>query len=121
MTTYLELKQQIDALQQQANALKAKERNDVITRIKEAVGAYDITASELGFGTTRQPKSRNAPAKKNGVEKPSRKGTARTGREKVVAYADPNGNTWSGRGKRPNWLREALASGAKLEDFKVAA
>lgn len=38
-----------------------------------------------------------------------------------VKYRDPNNsaNTWSGRGKRPTWLNEATANGAKLEDFEV--
>ena len=27
--------------------------------------------------------------------------------------------TWSGRGKRPRWLQEALANGATLEEFAV--
>ena len=32
--------------------------------------------------------------------------------------ADPQ-QTWSGRGKRPRWLKDALAAGARLDDFKV--
>ena len=27
--------------------------------------------------------------------------------------------TWTGRGKRPAWLNEALASGKRLEDMKI--
>jgi len=27
--------------------------------------------------------------------------------------------TWSGRGKRPRWLQDALANGASLEEFAV--
>jgi DNA-binding protein H-NS len=29
------------------------------------------------------------------------------------------GDTWSGRGLQPKWLKQALASGAKLGDFAV--
>lgn len=32
-------------------------------------------------------------------------------------YADGAGNTWIGRGPRPKWLNDALASGNKLTDF----
>lgn len=32
--------------------------------------------------------------------------------------ADPS-QTWSGRGKRPRWLQQALQQGARLEDFAV--
>ncbi|WP_111657810.1 H-NS family nucleoid-associated regulatory protein [Isoalcanivorax indicus] len=27
--------------------------------------------------------------------------------------------TWTGRGKRPNWLQDELAKGEKLEDFAI--
>lgn len=34
-----------------------------------------------------------------------------------VIYADESGNSWSGRGPRPKWLRAALESGRSLQDF----
>lgn len=39
----------------------------------------------------------------------------------VPRYRNPSNpqQTWSGRGKRPNWLNEALESGKKLDDFTV--
>jgi hypothetical protein len=36
-------------------------------------------------------------------------------------YADNLGNTWGGRGSHPKWLKEALAAGKKLADFKTAS
>jgi len=36
-------------------------------------------------------------------------------------YRGPNGDTWTGRGKRPRWLTSALAEGKKLEDFLIAS
>ena len=32
--------------------------------------------------------------------------------------ADPE-QTWTGRGKRPRWLQQALSEGAELEDFAI--
>lgn len=32
-------------------------------------------------------------------------------------YADDAGNTWSGRGPRPRWVKDALASGKSLNDL----
>lgn len=33
-------------------------------------------------------------------------------------YTDGKGNTWSGKGKKPEWVTKALAvPGAKIEDF----
>lgn len=39
----------------------------------------------------------------------------------VVRYRNPANpdQTWSGRGKQPNWLKEALEKGASKEDFAV--
>ena len=34
-------------------------------------------------------------------------------------YADEHGNTWSGIGRRPRWLNEALATGKTLADFLI--
>ena len=38
-----------------------------------------------------------------------------------VKFRDPNNssNTWTGRGKRPLWLQDALSKGANLDDFLV--
>ena len=35
----------------------------------------------------------------------------------ALKYADDAGNTWSGRGPRPRWVKDALASGKSLSDL----
>ena len=37
----------------------------------------------------------------------------------VVKFSNGAGGTWVGRGKRPQWLRDAIASGKQLSDFAV--
>ena len=37
----------------------------------------------------------------------------------VAKFSDGQGNTWVGRGKRPQWLRDALAAGKQLSDFAI--
>ena len=37
---------------------------------------------------------------------------------KYVNPADPS-QTWSGRGRKPRWMEDALAAGARLEDFLI--
>lgn len=41
--------------------------------------------------------------------------------QKFPKYQHPKNpqQVWLGRGKQPNWLRELIASGKKLEDFRV--
>lgn len=36
-----------------------------------------------------------------------------------VKFKDASGNTWTGRGSQPRWLRAALAAGKKLDDLRV--
>lgn len=49
-------------------------------------------------------------------------GTAARARAPVAPqYRNSAGQTWAGRGKRPTWLRTALESGSKLDEFKIAA
>lgn len=43
--TYVDIQQQIARLQEQAEAIKAKEVAGVIARIKEAIVAYGLTAA----------------------------------------------------------------------------
>lgn len=107
MPTYIEVQQQIQALQKEAEALKAAERKGVIERMREAIAVYDITAADLGLSGGANP--RKKPVKRS--TKASKQNVA------TAAYSDGKGNTWGGRGPRPRWLKEALAGGAKLEEF----
>ena len=36
-----------------------------------------------------------------------------------VKYRDDKGNTWTGVGQRPRWLKARLELGASLDQFKV--
>ena len=38
--------------------------------------------------------------------------------DESIPFCDRGGNTWSGKGRRPKWLVEAIEAGAALEDFK---
>jgi DNA-binding protein H-NS len=51
----------------------------------------------------------------------ARKKTSKT--PSKVKYRNPANpeQTWTGRGKRPRWLQQALTQGAKLEEFAVAS
>jgi DNA-binding protein H-NS len=112
--TYVQIQKQIESLQREADKLKRKEIDDVIAKIKEAINVYGLTSSDLGFGT-RGAARRVAATKKRG--RPAAKGRGKSSAE--AKYRDESGNTWGGRGPRPQWLREALASGKALQDFAV--
>ena len=118
--TYIDVLKQIQALQAKAAELRKKEVGDVIARIKQAIAEYQLTASDLGLWAKRGPKpTATAVLRKQSAV---RANTAKRGRSlgKVpVKYRDKNGNTWTGRGNQPVWLREAIKGGAKLESFRV--
>lgn len=48
-----------------------------------------------------------------------RTGNKLTGKVKFQNPANPQ-QTWTGRGKRPRWLQDALDEGARLEDFALS-
>jgi DNA-binding protein H-NS len=99
---------QIETLSREAEALRKKEIDGVVSRIKEAIDVYGLTASDLGLSGSGQ--ARKGPAGKSAAKRRGRPGSK-------VKYRDEAGNVWGGRGPRPQWLRNALASGKKLEDF----
>jgi DNA-binding protein H-NS len=112
--TYIQIQKQIETLQREADKLKRKEVDEVIAKIKEAIRVYSLTASDLGL-EGRGVARRGTAARKRG--RPAAKGKSRG--PATVKFRDESGNTWGGRGPRPQWLREALLAGKSLQDFAV--
>lgn len=77
-----ELLAQKEAIEQQIKALRKSERLEAISKVREVIAAFDISAEEL-FGRK-----------------------AKASRGKVAPkYRDPvSGKTWTGRGRAPRWL-----------------
>ena len=46
-------------------------------------------------------------------------GSALKGRKVRPKYRSPSGDTWAGRGAKPNWLVAAIKGGKKLDDFLI--
>ena len=104
MATYLELKEQAEKLLAEAERMREQEISDAIQDIRRKIDLYGLTAADLGF-------ARGGPG--NGGRP---KATAKA----AVKYRGPNGETWSGgRGRKPQWVVEALKEGRNLEDFAV--
>lgn len=119
--SYEQIQAQIEALQQKAAAARKKELDGVIKEIQQAIDYWGLTADDLGLsGSTK-----SAATKKAGRKTVAKKGAAKKSGKKpgkatsAPKYGDGNGNTWSGRGPRPGWLRAALESGRTLEEFLV--
>lgn len=117
MATYQELMSQKAALEMQAAALQEQidkarrgEREAVLKQIRSLMAEHGIALSELGGGSG---KAARGPAKKAAAKGGS-------GRKVAAKYRDPaTGDSWSGRGLQPNWLKARLSEGRKIEDFAV--
>lgn len=112
MTSYQELlaqkaaleKQQADLDKQLAEARRA-ERAGVIAQIRSLMAEHGLSLADLN-GKSAAPK---AP-----------KTSANAGRKVAPKYRNPStGETWTGRGLQPNWVKAAVASGKKLEEFAI--
>ena len=112
--TLAALNAQIAKLQAQAEALRAKEVAGVVTRIREAIVHYGLTAADLGLGSAKSKAPKGAAV----TATPNAKGKAAGSKAgRTIKFADGKGGTWSGVGKRPSWFKDALAAGRKPEDL----
>jgi DNA-binding protein H-NS len=75
-------------------------------RKTEALAAVRATAKEHGF--TLDELVGGKPAAKSGTK----------GAPKYANPANP-AQTWTGRGRQPNWVKEALAEGRTLESMAI--
>lgn len=105
MATYLELKAQAEKLMQQAEEARKKEIADVVADIKEKMAQYEITVADLGLEAAGGSKRGR---KKVGPSSPA-----------VVRYKNDKGETWSGMGRQPQWIKDAIEEGKSKEDFAV--
>ena len=111
--TFLQVQKQIEQLQREAEQLRKKEADGVLSRIKEAIAVYGFTASDLGFG---KGAGRIAAAAKQGVKKKG-KGKQQAAELASPKFKDDQGNVWSGRGPRPVWFKAALEAGKTADDL----
>ena len=112
--TYAQIVKQIEVLKQDAEKARRKEIEGVVGRIRDAIAVYGLTAADLGLNGKPGRTARAAvPAKKR------RGGKAGAKPVRAIKFSNGAGGTWGGRGKRPQWLRDALAEGKTLADFAV--
>jgi DNA-binding protein H-NS len=81
------------------SAAREKAKSDIKDKIDRLVDGTGFTVAELyGFATRGRGRSKSA-----------------------AKYANPENKseTWTGRGRKPNWLVARLKKGAKIEDFSI--
>ncbi|PTX57515.1 DNA-binding protein H-NS [Litoreibacter ponti] len=80
----------------------------------EALAAVKAKAKEMGFSLEEL-----AGAKKDAPKTAKKSKPKSVPRKPTHRHPDDASKTWSGRGARPKWLKEELASGKQLSDFAV--
>jgi DNA-binding protein H-NS len=117
--TLSEIQSEISRLKKEADKIRSAEVKEVVSRIRKAIAHYGLTAQDLfGKAAAAGAAGKGAGRKRGAAAKKGKGGAAAKAKgPAVVRYRDENGNTWVGRGKRPQWLRDALTAGRKLEEF----
>ena len=102
MANYKELLAQREALDKQIEELRQVELRSAIDQARQLIAEWRLTAEDCGF-----------------------KSVAVSGPKKAMSavaakYRGPNGETWSGRGRAPNWLGTLEAQGRKRAEFLIS-
>lgn len=73
---------------------------------REAIAAAEETARGYGFSLN---------------DLTGGKASGKRGSKAAAKYAHPDdaSQTWTGRGRRPKWVQDALSDGKKLEDLAI--
>ncbi|CAN5309126.1 H-NS histone family protein [soil metagenome] len=98
MATLQELLAQRAALDAQIEQTKDSARVEAVAKVKSLMSEYGLSVADLSM---RTPK------------------VAKVSKVAVKYRNQATGETWSGRGLQPKWLKAAITGGAALTDFHV--
>lgn len=101
MASLQELIAKKEALEHEIEQAKTKDRSEAIAKVRTLMDEYGLTVADL--------------AVQRGSKQRGGKGTKVAAKFRNTA----TGETWSGRGLQPKWLKAALAGGQKLGDFAI--
>ncbi|KQU75640.1 MULTISPECIES: H-NS family nucleoid-associated regulatory protein [unclassified Rhizobacter] len=105
MTTLQDLLAKKAALEQEIEATQKRERQDAIAKVKSLMNEYGLSPSDL--------------TGKSSTKTGGKAGASKGGKVAAKFRNNATGETWSGRGLQPKWLKAAVAAGKKLEDFAL--
>ncbi len=95
----LKLRKQVDKM---LSSLEDRERKAALKAAEDAAKAHGFSLAELGVSSGK------AKARASGAKNPPKYGNPK----------DPS-QTWSGRGRRPQWVKDAEAEGVSLETLAL--
>ena len=102
MTSLQQLLDQQAAIAREIEALKRQGKSQAVAQVKALMAEYGLTTADVAGASIRKTEGSNG------------------GKKVAPKYRNPQtGQTWTGRGLKPKWLTEALASGKALADFSI--
>ena len=109
-------------LSEKLESLDIEELKDLRKTVDRAISSYETRKRQEAISAVEQA------AREHGFKLTDLLGNGKAGRGRksdagstggAAKYVNPDNpeQTWSGRGRRPQWINEALESGRTLEDF----
>ncbi len=103
MPSLQELLAQRSEIEKQIADAQREERSGAIAKIRALMSEHGLSTADV-----------------SGRAASNRSGVARTSTKVAPKYRNAaTGDTWTGRGLQPKWLKAALASGGKVDDFAI--
>ena len=120
--SYNDLMGQIAKLQSQAEALRQKEVDTVIQSIREQMKTYNLSPDDLESKIRLAPRRGRKSQSQQTEPQAKSANQARTKKVNMDAkFRHPEtGATWSGRGRMPKWISEAVKQGQTKQTFAIS-
>ncbi|MBS0448280.1 MAG: H-NS histone family protein [Proteobacteria bacterium] len=100
MSTLQELIAQKEALERRIEQTIKQDRSEAIEKVRALMTEYGLSVADIGKSPSKTLSGK--------------------GHKVAAKYRDATtGNSWSGRGLQPKWLKAALAAGRKIDEFAV--
>jgi DNA-binding protein H-NS len=93
--------------QKALETLQARGKRDAMRAAEKAAAEFGFSLSDLAASETKEPKAR--------VKKKAPKSPAKP----MYANPDDKTQTWTGKGRRPNWFLVQVEKGADPESMKI--
>jgi DNA-binding protein H-NS len=115
MNNLVDIQSQIAKLQKQELQIKTKEFAKTVQDIQATMRAFGITVKDLQSAKS----TRRAAASDTAAKKPRKAANKLVGSKVAAKYRNAEGQTWTGRGLMPRWLKALVTEGRTKEEFLV--
>jgi len=106
------LKKEAAKIEKAIKTKESRERKDVLAELKAVARRSGFDLKEL---VKTDASGSSKPVKSTGKRKTKKRAPAKV---KYKNPANPS-DTWTGRGRKPNWVTAHLAKGGQLDDLSV--